>query len=80
MHPFPPALRTRNVSSALILFLVFAVPYLTLNLWRLAHGRSWAFTFCHAVKEWDERERIKHATARADRQIVRTDPGTEDST
>jgi hypothetical protein len=68
MHPFPPPLRTRIVSSGLILFLVLAVPYLTLNLWRLARGRSWAFTFCQAAKEWDERERIKHTAARADRQ------------
>jgi len=69
MHPFPPALRTRNVSSGLILLLAFAVPYLTLNLW-LARGRSWAFTFCHAMKEWDERERIKHVAARADRSVA----------
>ena len=32
MHPFPPALRTKTVSSGLILLLVFAIPYLTLNL------------------------------------------------
>jgi hypothetical protein len=61
-------LRTRTVSSGLILLLVFAIPYLTLNLWRLARGRSWAFTFCRVMKEWDEGERIKRAAARATRQ------------
>jgi hypothetical protein len=68
MHPCPSALRTRNMSSGLILLVVLAIPYLTLNLWRLARGRSWAFTFCQAMKEWDESERIKRAAARGVRQ------------
>jgi hypothetical protein len=53
------------MSSGLILLLVLAVPYVGLNLWRLAHGRSWAFTFCHAMKEWEAGERAKLAAARA---------------
>jgi hypothetical protein len=40
------------------------VPYLTVNFWRLARGRPWAFTFCHAMKEWDERERTKRRLER----------------
>ena len=52
------------MSSALILLLVFAVPYLAVNLWRLASGRSWAFTFCHVMKEWEEGERTRLAAAR----------------
>jgi hypothetical protein len=51
------------MSSGLILLLVLAVPYLTLNLWRVARGRSWAFTFCHVMKEWEAGERVRHAAA-----------------
>lgn len=68
-HPRWPTLRNRNVSSGLLLLFVFAVPYMTLNLWRLARGRSWAFTLCHVMKEWEGRERIEHAAARADLQL-----------
>jgi hypothetical protein len=53
------------VSSGLILLLVFAIPYLTLNVWRLARGRRWAFTFCQVMKEWDAGERIKSAAPSA---------------
>jgi hypothetical protein len=67
-HPLPPALRTNNVSSGLILLLLFAIPYLALNLWRLARGRPWAFTFCHVMKEWAEGERVKPAAPRPARQ------------
>jgi hypothetical protein len=56
------------MSSGLILLVVLAVPYVTLNLWRVARGRSWAFTFCHVMKEWEEGERIRHAAVRAERQ------------
>jgi hypothetical protein len=65
VQPFPTALRTRRMSSGLILLLVLAVSYLTVNGWRLARGRRWAFTFCQVMKEWDEGERIKRAAARA---------------
>jgi hypothetical protein len=56
------------VSSGLILLVVFAVPYVALNLWRLARGRRWAFTFCHVMKEWDQDQQLKRAAARADRK------------
>jgi hypothetical protein len=62
------------MSSGLILLLVLAVPYLTLNLWRLARGRSWAFTFCHVMKEWQEGERARLAEARASGQSPRVAP------
>jgi hypothetical protein len=52
------------MSNGVILLIVFAVPYLTFNLWRLARGRSWAFTFCHVMKEWEAGDRAKHAAAR----------------
>jgi hypothetical protein len=61
------------MSSGLALLLALAVPYLTLNLWRLAHGRSWAFTFCHVMKEWEQGERMRHASAPPD---SRTPPGS----
>jgi hypothetical protein len=77
MHPISPAVRTCSVSSGLILLMVFAVPYLLLNVWRLARGRSWAWTFCHVMKEWDEGERIKHAAARADRRSSGPAPKTQ---
>jgi hypothetical protein len=76
-HPTLPALRIRNVSSGLILLVVLAVPYLTLNLWRLARGRSWASTLCHVMKEWEDGERIKRASARADRQSSGVAPKTQ---
>jgi hypothetical protein len=56
------------MSNGVILLIVFAVPYLTFNVWRLARGRTWAFTFCHVIKEWEAGERDKHAAARAERQ------------
>ena len=52
------------MSNGLILLLVFAVPYVTANLWRLTRGRRWAFTFCQVMKEWEEGERIKRAAAK----------------
>lgn len=60
MHPFPPAPRMRTVSSGLILLIVFAIPYLSLNVSRLARGRKWAFTFCQVMKESAERDREKN--------------------
>jgi hypothetical protein len=54
------------MSSGLILLLLLAVPYLVLNVWRLTRGRSWAFTFCHVMKEWEAGERARRAAARDD--------------
>jgi hypothetical protein len=53
------------MSSGLILLLVLAVPYVAFNLRRVARGRRWAFTFCRVMKEWEQRERARHAAARA---------------
>lgn len=55
------------MSAGLILLLALAIPYLAVNVWRLARGRSWAFTFCHVMKEWEAGERARHAAARAQR-------------
>ncbi len=52
------------MSSTVILVILLAAPYLALNLWRVAHGRTWAFTFCRVTKEWEEGQRITHASAR----------------
>lgn len=57
------------MSDGLILLLSFAVPYLAVNLWRLARGCSWAFSFCHVMKEWEEGERARRASACADRPV-----------
>ena len=67
MHPTAWPMRNPSMSSALILLLVFVVPYVGLNLWRLARGRSWAFTFCHVMKEWEREERLRR-TGRDERR------------
>jgi hypothetical protein len=56
------------MSSALILLLVLAVPYLAVNLWRIGRGRRWAFSFCQVMKEWEQAERARHAAARGARR------------
>jgi hypothetical protein len=56
------------MSSALILLLVLAVPYLAVNLWRIGRGRRWAFSFCQVMKEWEQAERGRHAAARGARR------------
>ncbi len=71
-HPTRPAVRNGDMAAGFILVLVLAVPYLTLNLWRLARGRSWALTFCHVMREWEAGERVRHAAARAGRQGSRS--------
>jgi hypothetical protein len=76
-HPVRAALRTRGVSSGLILLLVLAVPYMTLNLVRLVRGRRWALTFCQVMREWEATERIKHAAARAADDQSRPPPATK---
>jgi hypothetical protein len=48
-----------------ILIAALAVPYVALNVRRLARGRSWAFTFCQVAKEWEQRERAKRLASRA---------------
>lgn len=48
----------------MILVLALAVPYVLLNLRRLMMGRPWAFSVCHAAKEWEARERARHEAAR----------------
>ena len=53
------------MTGLLILLAVLAIPYLALNVRRLLQGRSWAFTFCQAAKEWEEGERAKRLAARA---------------
>lgn len=53
------------MTGVLILLAVLAVPYLALNLRRLAGGRKWAFTFCQVAKEWEEREHGKIVARRA---------------
>lgn len=53
------------------MLLVFAVPHVGLNLWRLGHGRSWAFSFCHVMKEWEQGERDRIAAAREARRASR---------
>jgi hypothetical protein len=53
------------MSGFLILIAVLAVPYLAFNLRRLSLGRPWAFSFCQAAKEWEQRERAKLLAARA---------------
>jgi hypothetical protein len=52
------------MSGVLILLAVLGVPYLLLNLRRLYVGRPWAFTFCQAAKEWEQRDRAKRLAAR----------------
>ena len=53
------------MNGALILLAVLAIPYLALNIRRLYHGRSWAFTVCQVAKEWEEREDAKRLAMRA---------------
>jgi hypothetical protein len=53
------------MTGLLILLAVLATPYIALNVRRLIQGRSWAFTFCQAAKEWEEGERAKRLAARA---------------
>jgi hypothetical protein len=53
------------MSGLLILLAVLAVPYVALNLRRLRLGRPWAFTFCQAAKEWEQRDRAKRLAAAA---------------
>jgi hypothetical protein len=65
VHPNLTRLRIPHMTGLLILLTVLAVPYLALNVRRLIQGRSWAFTFCQAAKEWEEGERAKRLAARA---------------
>jgi hypothetical protein len=53
------------MNGALILLLVLAIPYVALNVLRLARGRSWAITPCTVAKEWEQRDRAKRLAARA---------------
>jgi hypothetical protein len=53
------------MTGLLILLAVIAVPYVAFNLRRLSLGRPWAFTFCQAAKEWQQREYEKLRAARA---------------
>ncbi len=53
------------MNGALIVLIVLALPYLALNVIRLARGRRWAFTVCQVVKEWEEREHAKRLAKRA---------------
>jgi len=53
------------MNGALIILIVLAVPYLALNVVRLARGRRWAFTVCQVAKEWEEREHAKRLAKRA---------------
>lgn len=57
------------MTGLLILISVLVIPYLGLNLLRLRRGRRWAFTFCQAAREWDEREREKLRAAREDTAV-----------
>lgn len=54
-----------HMIGLLILLAVLATPYIALNVRRLIQGRSWAFTFCQAAKEWEEGERARRLAARA---------------
>jgi hypothetical protein len=54
-----------NVNGLVILLAVLAIPYVALNVRRLRRGRPWAFTFCQAAKEWEERDRAKRRAARS---------------
>ena len=64
------------MTGLLILLAALGVPYVALNVRRLLQGRSWAFTFCQAAKEWEEGERAKRLAARAAgvQPSVRKDP------
>jgi hypothetical protein len=53
------------MTGLLILLAVLGIPYLGLNVRRLLQGRPWAFTFCQAAKEWEQREHAKRLAARA---------------
>jgi len=53
------------MTGLLILLAALGIPYLVLNVRRLLQGRSWAFTFCQAAKEWEQREHAKRLAARA---------------
>jgi hypothetical protein len=65
MHLNFTPLRITHMTGLLILLAVLALPYLALNVRRLIQGRSWAFTFCQAAKEWEEGERAKRLAAKA---------------
>jgi hypothetical protein len=45
------------MTGLLILLAVLVVPYVALNVRRVLEGRSWAFTFCQAAREWEESHR-----------------------
>jgi len=68
------------VPAALILLAVLGVPYIAFNLRRLYLGRRWAFTFCQAAKEWQERDRAKRLAARAAHPTELAPPRTQPPT
>jgi hypothetical protein len=55
------------MSGLLVLFAVLAVPYVVLNVRRVMLGRRWAFTFCQAAKEWEQRQQAERRHSSSER-------------
>ena len=47
-----------------VLALIF-VPYLVMNVVRLARGKRWAITYCHVLMEADKAQQARRREARA---------------
>jgi hypothetical protein len=64
------------VTAVLVLISVLLPPYLAFNIRRLRRGRSWAFSFCHLAREWQEGEHAKLVARRnnLERSRLTSDP------
>lgn len=56
------------MSAGLIVVLALVVvPYLVMNVVRVARGKRWAVTYCHALMEADREAQARRRAARAAR-------------
>jgi hypothetical protein len=51
--------------GVILILVFFVIPYFGFNIRRLIQGRRWAFTFCHALKQWDQQQYAEREEARA---------------